>query len=922
LKSSNLNRHRNLFRWLLFSAPVFLASIMLITMIAPAEFWNQPNTDHVYRDFDPNLIYTSIARDKSTTGNILITKSSLEITSVTGSESTVHLVTSPLSFTANMSVNVLESSEDSQPLELSIWTPDSNSGVYIDFGPPPNNHIVVRTKVNGLSKNETIIDSYYPGSKYNIELKRDIKGQTIAARISEQDPSPSGNGICRLDWATMPQHDSQIVSRSPMPVQADKNYIFGGTVRFLNGSNTFGFALEWLDRNNNRIRLDDRWQVPDKNHLWAKKEFSVIAPPSASFVNYYFAVAPGVTVDFSDLFLFSGNNTKVNLLPNGNFLQGSSEWRLGNGEPAQITVIQPNNFSHDYEVFADEYPEIFASTRLTLSAHSSSISGSSIVVIDDYSLTLPHERWIANKVSDIRLTILLCILIVSGVLLCSAAVVIWFRKRNKEQKDRAKLHSNAVSENKISVSRSVFFGLGVALLVYLGVNLVLFRIGSSNADLISARVWTYILSHYRIPDLYYLANTVPLAEAWQGGTPLMEAVFPYDPPMAYIFQVIGWTNRLFLSVPKAGFETGVQLEWLVRFFIMLFAAGDAFLIFLILKNQQVSIKWSLTGAALFLFNPAVLFAGSVWGETQSISVFFLLAAIIMTQKYRPFLSWLLLGLAALMRPQMLIPCFLLGIYFLRRYSTRQNVRSFTWSVVALFLILSPLFFSIGPTLGIDVMINAFLLHGVGLNDSWATPVSWNGLSIWPMVTYLLDNQNGLGRIFYNAQIPLLGNISYLQMGTFLSIATIGLAGAIMYFKRLEGLSFNYLTVVAMGTLALFMLKTGTPAYHFVPAIALVLLLRKSMSATEYCVAAGVLSLTTVIASYSVGIYWLGADPLFGIGLFDIANPVVSFIGKIMTWDWFITLGSLANIGLLIWLVIKSVLPKYSGLSSETRAHGV
>jgi len=895
-----------------------VALMMLMVTLIPADVWHHPVNDAVYSGFDPNLIYTSNIRDPSSNANINVSKDSLELTAVTNSEPTADLVTSPMSFVADMSVKVLESETDTTPLELSIWTPYGNDGMSIIFGSLPSNQIIAQTLVNGsVSRTETL-GAYLPGSQYTVEMISDQQGKTVSAKISGNDSTPSGDPFVRLTGLSTPEYQSQIFNDTPVAVEPGVEYSFGGTVRLVDGLAPAGFILEWLDKDGNRIDLNGEWNDINDPNGWTKVEYTAVAPPQAAFVRYYFGASPGVTIDFATLFLYETTNPQSNLLTNGDFVQGNEHWLRGSGTTDPLNVIYSQPVTYEYSVTAAELPQLFASQRLTLSVSAISTSGTSITVIDNYSLTLPHERWIADKVDDNRVNILVGVLLVLGALLCLAVIIRWSWPRIGKYGDiwRNRKPKEWLS-SKFTIQRwPLFAGLGIALIVYLVANLLLFRISSSNADIITARIWTYITAHYGISGLYFRTNTVPLAQAWNGGLPFQEAGFPYDPTMAYVFEIIGWVYRIFFAPLGFGLANAGQIEWLVRFFNMLFVLGDSVIIYAILKEQKVSLKWSLIGAGLFMFNPAVWATGSVWGETQSISIFFLLVTIFMNQKGHLFWSWLFLILAAFSRIQMLVPALLIGIYLLKSHSLKENIRAISYSIVVMFLLLGPLSLQIGPTLWVDVILNALRLHVASGNGVWATLVSWNALSIWPMVTLLVSGQTGVNRIFYPATNKLVGSITYLQMGTYLFVGIIMVAVALIWFsRRLTVKPDSYLMMVALGTMGLFMLNTGSPAYHFIPVIALVILLRKSMSNSEYFTVVGILTFTTAVALYSVGVFWLQSDPLLGVGLFNATNPIVAFMGKVMTWNWFITLGSLANLFVMIFLFIKAIFPDRAKLTN-------
>jgi Gpi18-like mannosyltransferase len=63
--------------------------------------------------------------------------------------------------------------------------------------------------------------------------------------------------------------------------------------------------------------------------------------------------------------------------------------------------------------------------------------------------------------------------------------------------------------------------------------------------------------------------------------------------------------------------------------------------------MRMSERWSLVVSALFLFNPAVWFSMSIWGQTHVFSLFLVLAAILFAERRMPFWAWFALASACL-----------------------------------------------------------------------------------------------------------------------------------------------------------------------------------------------------------------------------------------------------------------------------------
>src|SRR6185437_2921287 len=113
-----------------------------------------------------------------------------------------------------------------------------------------------------------------------------------------------------------------------------------------------------------------------------------------------------------------------------------------------------------------------------------------------------------------------------------------------------------------------------------------------------------------------------------------------------------------------------SVEYFIKAVNVLFGLADGAFIYAILRLIGATRRWSLIAAALFLFNPAVWFSMSVWGQTHVISLFFVLAAVWFAEKHLPVWAWLALTAALLTRPQMIVFGLVLGLVFIRKFSWR------------------------------------------------------------------------------------------------------------------------------------------------------------------------------------------------------------------------------------------------------------
>ncbi len=895
---------RTPFTWGLF----LVALLMLTVMSIPAEFWHQPVNDAVYKGFDRSLIYVDESGKAPAKGVVEVLADSLTLTALPNSQPTVHLATTPLpKFRAAMNVRTLESQEGTTPFRIGIWTPRGNYGVFVVFD---SSLITVQTMSSGQVVKAEILGPYSPGQLYWLELSLNKKTGTIYSRIIDaSEVSPSGGPALRVVGKAIPQWYSQVYSTA-VPVEGGKEYSFGGAVKLLRGTEPYGFVVEWQDNRRMLLGKSEEWHQVRELAGWTAREYRARAPVGAHFAVLALGTAPGTDMLFADPFLKDSQNLLVNLLPNGDFREGAKGWRRGTLEPIPLELLDTAPVHYESVVSYKDLPELFDELRLSLTMNAASAAGISSAVVENYVLILPHQRWLTSRIDDSRTKALVIVLLVLGGLLSLSRVVVWtWPKVGKSNSLPQANWLRARLRDLLTRAQSpVWMTATVGALVYLLLNALLFNAGSLNYDLLGGTVWGYSLARYGLSELYHLPAVTAVPEAW-AGAPLQEAAFPYLPIMAYLFLLVGWIYKIFLADPGALTRNAFQLAFVIKSFSALFAYGSAILIYLILREQKVSVRWSLLAAGFFLLNPAVWFIGSVWGQTQSWSIFFLLLAIWFGEKRFPLLAWLALAATALTRQQMLVPAALLALVFLRRFSIKENLQAIAWSVVLVFLLLAPFSLKIGPSLSVDVVAKSFGVNYEASNDRWTTLVSWSALSLWPLVTLIADGQTGLNRIFYSSKERLVGELAYWQVGNLLFGALFVAAAALVLLRQSSATrSSSYIPIIALGTLGLFMLKTEFAAFHVLPALALVILSRRSMNNFAYCTIVAILTITIFVPMYSIAGVWQSYNPPLSIGLFDPANPITRFFKGLIAQDLFITLGSLANVLVLVWLGIVSVRP--------------
>jgi hypothetical protein len=557
--------------------------------------------------------------------------------------------------------------------------------------------------------------------------------------------------------------------------------------------------------------------------------------------------------------------------------------------------------------------DLFKSVRLSMTASRSGV-GEGTADLQNYKLILPHQRFFADKIDDRRASAIMLTLLALAALISLGTAASLLRRKANPALAAMKFGLQRARAAMVHRRQWILAGAAVAAL-YVVPNVMLFLLGGHPFDIANEKVYAYVAARYGAVHLYYLPSLVGIPAVWNG-VPYNEASFPYEPVLAYVSTAIGWIIGLIFG---AGVSlTSLDMDYVIKAVNVVFGLGDAVVIYLILKRLNVTQKWSMIGAGLFLFNPAVWFSMSVWGQTHVISLFFVLLAVWLAERPAPVWAWMALAAACLTRPQMLVFGFLLGIVFLRKFSWKQNLFAVSWTAILTFLLLAPLTLATSPSLPVDVILNDLRIQEAGGNDVLLTTVSQDAYSLWPLVTYLAHGTSGLERAFTPSSAPLAGPVTYQRLSQFLTIAAMLFVGGLLFIRRrVKDDAGEYLPLVALGIVAFLMLTTGLVATHFLLALPFLLLCRRWMGNTAYLFIVLIWTVTTFVPMF--GDMGLAISKLDYPLLSPAHNPITLFFVKLYAWDRFITVGIVANICALILLAFLALRSALLGAPTRSAA---
>lgn len=881
-----------------------LAIIVLATVLLPSPYWRRPTDDAIYEGFDASLVYVGDLREPQNTSGARVSKGEAVITATRLSQPVIHLVTTPISFVVRLDVRILESGESSVPFRIGVWSPRTLSGHFVVFESPPKNLVTARTFPRGSLRLDSIenpavrsvtLGRYSGGLLYRVVVSVDKEAGLVSIRLESNDASPSGGAFLNLVGGPSNIRYSDVAS-DPISIKGGSEYSLGGTIRAVSGTDSYKISLVWLDARGKFLSFDGDWRSVNELNGWTGREFKARAPSEARHVRVLLGSGNGTQISFSDLYVRHVAKPSLNLLKNGDFRWGTEGWSYVGNPRAELDVIHPSQINWYSSVGRELVPELFPRHRLPLSltVSSSAQNGAAVVAMNSYVLTLPHQVWQVDKTSDPRATSLLLALWMISAWMVGIGLYRWYASTSGVTR------RVLVSASQVTLPPSRFVAVLILAGMFLFANTLLYGLGSLPFDMLGAKIWAYVSMKYGPTALYHLPNTVSLARVW-AGAPYHEAIFPYGPTMGYLFALAGWTYRLFFSGPAAPVADAFQLEFVIKSLNSLFGLASAVMIYLIRRAQAPTARERLFLAGLFLLNPALIFSMSIWGQTQTWSLFFALVAVWATQGgYLP-LAWFSLAITALTRPQLLVIVFLLTVMLLRRWPWRKNLQALSWAILGVFLLFAPFLIKLGPHFPIDYLKSQFLFQAGGGNEPELTTVSLDAYSLWPLVTAAANDAIGLARFSFRSGLPMILGLTYGQVGNAMTVLLVSSVAILLVGRGKRISSEDCQLFLAFGIVGFLMLQPGIAGAHFVIALPFIVLCHRTIPRAIFAAIVGGWTLTTTVAIYGSFGFGVLNVPWLAPSLHSSSNDLTRFMMALHSSDWFITVGSLANLSVLLAL---------------------
>src|SRR3989344_6550268 len=105
--------------------------------------------------------------------------------------------------------------------------------------------------------------------------------------------------------------------------------------------------------------------------------------------------------------------------------------------------------------------------------------------------------------------------------------------------------------------------------------------------------------------------------------------------------------------------------------------GSGYLIYWLLRKKNLGERWALTGAAIYLFNPAVWANSALWGQVDGLSALIVMASLSFLAVQRYFWAVVILAPGFIIKTQTILLLPLVALVILREKKYRDLLLSAT-----------------------------------------------------------------------------------------------------------------------------------------------------------------------------------------------------------------------------------------------------
>jgi Gpi18-like mannosyltransferase len=283
-------------------------------------------------------------------------------------------------------------------------------------------------------------------------------------------------------------------------------------------------------------------------------------------------------------------------------------------------------------------------------------------------------------------------------------------------------------------------------------------------------------------------------------------------------------------------------------------------------KKQLSFKLSLIAAALYVFNPAVIFNAAVWGQFDAIYTLFLLLSLILALRSKPELSAVSFAVAVLTKPQAIALLPLIAFVIIKKSNIKHVLFSVAAFAATIFAVILPMQWSNPITFLTDIYFGAY---------SGYEFTSINAFNLWGI---------------FGLWIPD-GNLFILGWAMFAAFSIFTLY--VLYKRWGKSDEMVIFFAAFMLFFAFFMLPTRIHERYLFPAISVLALMFPFVKRTRLLY--GVIT-ATFLTNVAYVLYWLNLYANLGysygpnlsgdivVVAVGVINVITFLYGSLLLWD--------------------------------------
>lgn len=369
-----------------------------------------------------------------------------------------------------------------------------------------------------------------------------------------------------------------------------------------------------------------------------------------------------------------------------------------------------------------------------------------------------------------------------------------------------------------------------------------------------ARLWLSFLPGFRIDVDTWFAWAQRLNQLGFANFYSDQIWTNYTPGFLYIFGFLGLIKDL-LKINDAQFYLLLKLPFICSELLL------GILIYLAIGKKSTS--WALAAASLIIFNPALIFNSSIWGQLDSLFTLFLLLSMLFLYQRKLILSSMMTGLALLFKPQAIALLVVYLLYLISNFSIQSLLKLLAPALITIFLASLP-FFPQQPFSGFPL-----LFLKMASDYSYTSLFAYNFWGIWG---FWINDSN-------------LWNGLTLKTWGYLLYFFYWIVIAFLYFNK----KISILILVTLAALSFFFLPTRVHERYLYPAIPFLILAAATLKSRLLLMLTICLSLIHFLNLYYVYVYYnefylkmpklLYNSLLYN--LLDVNGKVLSFVSTII-----------------------------------------